>query len=81
MVAVAQLVEHQIVVLVVVGSIPIGHPQISPEFSGLILFFHTLIGGCHILVHRYNEIGFSKVFLLEFFQIALRDSGYGFYPQ
>lgn len=81
MVAVAQLVEHQIVVLVVVGSIPIGHPQISPEFSGLILFPHTLIGTSHILVHHDNEIGLSKIFLLQFFQIALRDCGYGFYPQ
>ena len=32
MVSVAQLVEHQVVVLVVVGSIPITHPIYSPFF-------------------------------------------------
>ena len=43
MVVVAQLVEPQIVVLVVVGSIPIDHPECeSPDFVGTFIF-----SGCH----------------------------------
>lgn len=34
MVAVAQLVEHRIVIPVVAGSIPVGHPKFLPKEFG-----------------------------------------------
>lgn len=43
MVVVAQLVEPQIVVLVVVGSIPIDHPKASKKFEAF-LFGEVLNG-------------------------------------
>ena len=42
MVAVAQQVEHQIVVLVVVGSKPIGHPPLNPENYFYRAFFCSI---------------------------------------
>ena len=37
-VAIAQLVERQIVVLDVAGSNPVSHPQNTPKFSGCFRF-------------------------------------------
>ena len=46
MVEVAQLVEHQIVVLVVAGSSPVLHPKLYPygDIKGVYSLFYTRTG-------------------------------------
>lgn len=42
MVAVVQLVEHQIVILVVAGSSPVSHPEVDTPHMFLCGVFHCL---------------------------------------
>lgn len=43
MVSIVQLVEHQIVVLVVVGSSPTGYPQRADDFSAALFLMYGMV--------------------------------------
>ena len=58
MVAVAQLVELQIVVLAVVGSSPIGHPGKAPLERGVFLFYpRCRLYSVHIELNNPKFVG------------------------